>query len=108
VGSISGTQRLDYGIGVASAEAFAAGAGAIPNPATSTEYPARGWLVAGSRYIQTSGQASELAALNWDFDIRTMRKIDKGILYLSIVNNPVQGVGQALVIGSRVRALCLT
>ena len=101
---------VDVGIGVTSAEAFAAGVASLPDPANAASFPPRGWLYAATGYC---GQAltTDTGMFNknaeFKFDIRAMRKIDKGVLFMRIANANIT-VGGAMQIVGRVRTLCLT
>ena len=105
---VQGIMRLDLGVGVCAASAFTAG---VPNPAVSTEYPARGWLYVTTRWLsQNSGANSSQSQhqQSWDVDIGAMRKIDKGVLFVAATANLVDGSAIDLRVGGRIRALCLT
>ena len=101
---------VDVGIGVGSVEAFAAGINSLPNPDVTTEYPPRGWLYVASLpvvQILTTDSGIVDQPARFQFDLRAMRKIDKGRLFMMLLNtNLVQG-GAMQVVG-RVRTLCLT
>ena len=99
---------VSVGIGVASVEAFAAGAGSLPSVSESDEYPPRGWLYIASKPVSQASQDG-VDRLNGVFqvDLRSMRKVDKGILYMSVHNVAVLGM-EAIEISGRVRVLCLT
>ena len=98
---------IDVGIGVSSQEAF--DVPALPSPAVDTEYPPRGWLYVASlpvsERLQDTTVMQEVA--RFQFDIRAMRKIDKGVLFIRVINTNII-VGAAMVITGRVRVLCLT
>ena len=103
---------VDLGIGVAGVEAFDAGTASLPSPAVNTEYPPRGWLYVNSQPVsQTLDGAGGVSIVNerahFQFDLRAMRKIDKGRLYSHIVQNNIT-VGGAMQITGRIRVLCLT
>jgi len=101
---------VDVGIGVVSAEAFAAGVGAIPDPALSTGYPARGWLYIATKYVgQALTTSTGMFNTNAQFqaDLRASRKVDKGKVIIRIANANIN-VGGAMQVTGRVRALCLT
>ena len=101
---------VDVGIGVSSVEAFAAGAAALPDPANSTSFPPRGWLYASTGYVAqlvTSSTGIWNINARFQFDLRAMRKIDKGTLFLRIAQANIN-VGGAMEIVGRVRTLCLT
>ena len=99
---------VDLGIGVAAASAFAV-SGALPAPQLTTEYPPRGWLYVGSKPVaqsaSTDGVTNTMA--RFEFDIRSMRKIDKGTLFLTMIQADIITGGSMQVVG-RVRVLCLT
>ena len=102
----AGVQRVDWGIGVVTDTSFVAGV--VPLPDISTSYPARGWMIAGTKWVLSGGTGNQGAYPQWEFDIRTMRKVDKGILYISMGNNNLDGAAFQVRFGGRVRALCLT
>jgi len=108
------TQEVDLGIGVASKEAFLVGGTALPDPNVAGDYPARGWLYisreVAQQAIPTGGTPTAMYRQNirFQFDIRTMRKVDKGILYVHIRNTNVDGTATLLQTSGRIRALCMT
>jgi len=103
---------VNIGIGVASVEAFAVAATAgLPNPTDITAFPPRGWLyvqtAAVRQVVSTSGDGLIDHWATFEFDLRGMRKIDKGVLYLIMEQNNIT-IGGAMQVVGRVRALCLT
>ena len=100
---------VDVGIGVSSVEAFGVGAAGTPAPDISTQYPPRGWLYADTQPVWSSADtvSDQIAIARFQFEIRSMRKIDKGILFIRMVNTNVV-VGAAMRVTGRVRTLCLT
>ena len=100
---------VDVGIGVTSAEAFAAGGAALPSPVVVTQFPPRGWLYVASQPVlekaESAGVISEWT--RFQADLRAMRKIDKGVLFMVMHNTNIT-VGGSMQIVGRVRALCLT
>ena len=100
---------VHMGIGVSSAEALATGGGALPNPSVQDDYPPRGWLFVDTKPV--SQQAESTGVINepvtFNFDLRAMRKVDKGRLFLSMVQDNVLVGGSMRVLG-RTRVLCLT
>ncbi len=99
---------VDVGIGVTAVDAFLT-AGAVPNPSGSDNYPPRGWLYVATQPV--AQQAESAGVLNsvarFQFDLGAMRKIDKGVLFLTIIQNNILVGGSMRVIG-RTRVLCLT
>ena len=110
-GLANGIQALDVGIGVSSSEAFVAGV--VPDPQTQADVPARGWLWA-DRIPMLHGNATgppavdRMVAPEVKADLGAMRKVDRGVLYMSMTNTAIQGTAAGLFIIGRVRALCLT
>ena len=104
-------QIIDVGIGVVSVDAFAAGAGSLPNPTVETDYPSLGWLYAARRMtwqFKAGNNEQQRHVAVFDFDIGAMRKIDKGRLFMMVSNSQGQGTATAATIIGRIRALCLT
>jgi len=94
------------GIGVTSREAFAAAV--IPDPEQDSQYPPRGWLYVANKAVRShQDQGSTKTQARFVVDLRAMRKIDKGVLYLAQSNNAVVQTLSVDVVG-RVRVLCLT
>ncbi len=100
---------VDVGIGVASAQAFAVGGTALPNPGNLDQDPPRGWLYIASKPVQEKVNAEGIMQLiaHFQADLRAARKIDKGVLFLTMEQNNITVGGSMQVVG-RVRALCLT
>ena len=107
VTSTDSSSMVDLGIGVTSGEAFAVGGTALPKPSATTEYPPRGWLYINSQPVQELVATEGVQRDNAHFkaDLRAMRKIDKGILFLTMENFNVV-VGGAMSVFGRVRVLC--
>ena len=103
-----GSQRVDVGIGVAGADAFSFGVTGLPNPAASDQYPPRGWLYVTTQVARQDALDNNAQFPRWNFDVRAMRRIDKGILFLAATNSLVIGSAGTLRLVGRVRALCLT
>jgi len=91
----SGTalQRVDLGIGIASQEAFALGVTALPAPQTATERPRLGWYFREEVMVRssTTDTGFGVPVLRVQADIRAMRKLENGELYLRM--NSVGSVG---------------
>ena len=102
---------IDVGIGVTSSQAFAT-AGALPDLVT-LDYPPRGWLYRATKRtyqaLPTGGTPVTMWRVDAVFmaDLRAMRKVDKGILYLEMSNTAILAATTMRVVGL-VRALCLT
>ena len=103
------SSAVSLGIGVCNAEAFAIGQSALSEPQDSTDYSPRGWLYVGTKPVLRSLQTEGISVRSAEFtaDLRAMRKIDKGILFMSVQNNAILGA-TAVDIWGRVRVLCLT
>ena len=98
---------IDVVIGVASREAF--DLGTLPDADAVADYPTQGWLYAATKIVfMTTGSVEQTRSpVTFDFDLRASRKIDRGVLYMTILNTSLQG-GNSIEITGRVRALCLT
>ena len=103
--TVVGAQAIDVGIGVTSFEAFTANA--TPDVNTDNEYPPRGWLYLTraviARYPEEASEPVHIQA-----DVRSMRRVDKGKLFIALANNSVDGIVQGIHVVGRVRVLCLT
>jgi len=101
---------IDVGIGVGSLESLTVGGAALPDPTAQNQYPPRGWLYVATKHVKqlitTDAGILDFEA-NFKFDLRAMRKVDKGRLYLTMEQNNIL-VGGAMVVTGRVRVLCLT
>ncbi len=103
-----GSQDVSLGIGVASQQAFALGQAAIPDPQVEADFPPRGW-VWRARY-RTYGFAADQAAVfdnRVDKDVRSRRKLDNGICYLTTQNTPDQGTSGTTNVLGLIRQLWL-
>jgi len=105
------TCAVDLGIGVASIEAFNV-AGGIPDPNAAGDVPIRNWLWRDRlvAVIENAG-GTEDSYKQWPevrFDLRAMRKVDRGRLYLTVVPTALVGTYGALRLVGIIRALCLT
>ena len=102
---------VDVGIGVTSAEAFAVGDTALPSPIIDTQFPPRGWLYASTQAVlhilHGTEPAIHVVEAHFKFDLKAQRKVDKGVLFMTIEQNNIV-VGGAMTVTGRVRALCLT
>ncbi len=101
---------VDIGIGVASIEAFAVSSSlGLPKPSVNTDYPPRGWIYVASQPVWEKAESTGILhhAARFQIDIRAMRKIDKGILFMTMENANIT-VGGSMQVTGRVRALCLT
>jgi len=97
-----GVQRLDFGIGVADQEAHAAGV--LPDPLTSGDKPARGWMYRTSRAVSQNGIGSQVL-FPLRADIRGARKIENGEVYYIFNNNNVFGTAFTVQVMGLIRLL---
>jgi len=101
---------VDLAVGVTSVEAFAVAAAAgLPNPTTESGYPPRGWLYVNTKPVfqQAESTGVLIQTAHFMFDVRSMRKVDKGVLFLIAENNTIIVGGVVRMVG-RTRVLCLT
>ena len=90
-------------IGVVSKEAF--DLTTLPDPDNMADYPQQGWVYANMKVCSSVDTWRQPAI--FDIDLRGQRKVDRGILYLEVLNKNQNGNGSVDVDG-RVRVLCLT
>ena len=76
-----GVVTVHAAIGITSQEAFAAGA--VSDPASGAEAPARGWLWRGSTVVAQNGIGTPVV-YPIRGDIRGMRKIENGELFFAM------------------------
>jgi len=101
-----GTQLVSAGIGIIGVEALTAGGAAVPSPEVADERPSTGWM--WREQIVSQDAAGDPASMTWpqfDFDIRTGRKLMYGIPTWVISNFDVVGTSFAVRYVGIVRAL---
>ena len=106
---VDGLSRIDLAIGVSAVEAF--NANILPDAPASGEVPARGWLWADRLAVLHSTDANGVVNMHNPevrFDVRSMRKVDRGILYLQMTTTLISGTFFDLSIVGRIRVLCVT
>ncbi len=98
---------IDIGIGVVSSEAFTLET--LPDMDAVADYPQAGWVYVSTLMCYRAEASTGLVAYPAHFkaDIRGQRKVDRGVLFMSILNTGIQG-SETVGITGRVRALCLT
>ncbi len=98
---------IDVGIGVVSQEAF--DLETLPDMNAVADYPQQGWVYIATAPVWRTSMAGAFVAESAHFkaDIRAQRKVDRGVLFLSILNIGNIGLDSVFLTG-RVRALCLT
>jgi len=93
--------------------AFDAGVVSLPDPRVAADSPARGWLWRGVMMMsyQNPGGAE---IQNWNFpghvafEVRSMRKVDRGILTFIVSKTVIQGSAFDVDVSGLIRILCLT
>jgi len=103
VGGAWGVHAADLGIGIVSAESFAAGI--FPDPVQSTEKPIRGWLYKVRCAVSQNSGGQVIFPCRGD--LRSGRKIDTGVMFLIINNTPFFGTTFTLQALGTIRALVL-
>ncbi len=76
-----GVQGVVSALGIVSTDAFAAGAGSMPDPAAEPEYPWLWWKSAeliSQTTGATAGQSDIGSAVRYDVDTKAMRKVKPG------------------------------
>ncbi len=98
----------DLAIGVVSKEAF--DLETLPDPDAVADYPQQGWLYVATQAVHQVESPTEWAQTvnaRFVFDIKAQRKVDRGVLFMTILNTTIVTSVVHHVVG-RVRALCLT
>ncbi len=107
---VDSLSTVSLGIGVASVEALGVAGGlGLPNPSQEQEYPPRGWLYVGTQPVFQQAESTGVIhrTARFQLDLRSMRKIDKGVLFIGFEQDNILVGGSMRVIG-RSRVLCLT
>jgi len=102
IGGAAGMQMVNIGVGVASQEAFTAGI--VADPQEENDFPQGGWVYRCRHAViddPTPGYPTPLIKE----DLRAMRKINRGELYLTFVSEAGQGVAFAVRLVGIVRCL---
>ena len=110
---IDGSQSISVGIGVASSDAFNAAANVgLPSPAVSSDAPARGWLYRTNMVVTKVHSTGTTYELAWNdkthFDVRAMRRVDKGVCFLIVQSSTLIGTAFNVRLTGLIRAMCLT
>ena len=100
--TIDSQQIIDIGIGTASAEAFAAVV--LPDPNQATEFPEKGWIYR-CRHLVNGDAANQLLPVRIELDLKSQRKIDTGVVWLSMQSITNGGTVVATIITGSVRLL---
>ena len=103
--AVEGMQRVWFGIGICSEDAF--NVGAVPNPSVSGESPPRGWVIRDFVIVEDAPTQVEQTVKNVHLDLGPQRKLDDGVLYMVLENNSVQGTTFSVDVQSLIRLLCL-
>ncbi len=99
-----GAQSVNAAIGVTSQEAFAAGV--LPDPDVSGDKPSRGWIYRDHVGVGQNGVGSPVI-FDMRADIRALRKLENGELFLIVTSDPVTGTAFTVECRGLVRALMI-
>ena len=102
-----GMQSFTFGIGIASADAFAIGITATPNPITEADEPPRGWVYR-TRCMVSASAGNEIPPTLCHGDFRGMRKIEAGELFLRMENTPSDATSFTIRVIGIIRCLFAT
>ena len=103
---VVGSMVVDLGVGIANEQAFTAGAGSLPDPAINSERPPRGWIWRDR--VMVLDDATTLAVPTVVHqDLRSKRKVDAGIPYLTTSPSSRTGTDFTIRISGIVRLLYL-
>jgi len=102
-----GSEQVSLGIGIASPEAFNT-ALALSDPEVDADFPTRGWIWRG-RYRIYGFAADQPAVFNArvDLDLRSMRKLENGIMYFAAQSSTVEGTSSLSRVSGLIRQLWL-
>jgi len=99
-----GDQIVDLGIGIVPREAI----GNVPDPSVATDHPTRGWIWRARYRVYASAVDDQFVdPIRIDLDLRSKRKLDNGLAFLEIQNQPNQGVATAITMSGLIRQLWL-
>jgi len=95
------------GIGVVSEEAF--DLETLPDMNAVADYPQQGWVYVSQQVVWRTADATGVlgGSARFQADLRAQRKVDRGVLFMTILNIGINGADNIDLFG-RVRALCLT
>ncbi len=99
-----GVARDDIGIGVESLEAF--NGGTHPDPNTETDHPVTGWMLRRRIGVGQNGTGTTIETHVMG-DIRSARKVDRGILFFIIAHNGTLGTAFPVRVSGLFRSLLL-
>ena len=97
-------QVIDLGIGVMSADAFAAGA--MPDPDQEGDQPSRGWLYRSREVVWYEAGQNRMLPGVFRFDVRAQRKLDRGTLVMVVDSNNTEGSVATVLMRGLTRTLC--
>ncbi len=101
-----GSERMSLGIGIASQEAFAAGA--ISDANAPTDFPTRGWVWRSQyRVFGFAADQPTVFTRRIDLDIRAMRKLENGEAFLHVTLEAIEGVSSSAQVVGIIRQLWL-
>ena len=101
-----GSQRLAIGIGLTAVEAFSGGT--TSDPEDASEFPTRGWVWRGVyRLFGFAADQPAVSVREIDLDLRSRRKVENGILYMTMNNVALEGVAASIKVLGMVRQLHL-
>ena len=101
-----GSQRLAIGIGLAAVEAFSGAT--TSDPEDASEFPTRGWVWRGVyRVFGFAADQPAISVREIDLDLRSRRKIENGILFLTMNNVALEGAAASVNVLGMVRQLHL-
>jgi len=101
-----GTQLVTIGLGVVGEEAATVGISSLPNPNIAGNRPPSGWVYRESLIVQDA--AGDPASMTWpqfDFDIRSARKLNYGLPVVISQNTDIVGVGFSVRVHGIIRLL---
>ena len=108
---VDGMMTVDLGVQVVTDQAFTTGGSATPQVNVAAASPARGWLWRYRGIVINAvgtGPIDFHTAVEVRADIRTMRKVDRGKLILSMITGVSHGTVFNTKVTGIVRVFCMT
>ena len=93
-----------YGVGVTPSQAFNAGVANVADPFIQDEHPTHGWLLKSMCVSSQNGTGTPVA-VHCHADIRAMRKVENGVVFLTVAYEPMVGMAFPLEVRGLIRLL---
>ena len=101
---VDSVQVIDIGMGMASRESVTAVV--LPDPDATSEFPGRGWIYKDQLVLVQDAVVMQPAVVVRE-DIRSKRKLDEAMMFITFVNTALAGTADSVQIRGLIRLLCL-